>query len=194
MEENIKVLIVEDEFVIASDLKMLLESVKFKVVGIASNSKDATELYIKDRPDIILTDIQIKGDKTGLDLIIDLQKRSDFCASVIIISAYSENITIEKSLAISPVSYITKPFTPKQVITSVNIAKNIVLQRKIDLPTTRELEIIRLLSLGNSTKMIATQLNISYYTVETHRKNIIKKYDLSSSSELIALAVRKKWI
>lgn len=192
--ESIKVLIVEDEFVIASDLKMLLESANFQVVGVASNSIAATELYIENLPDIILTDIHLKGEKTGLDLILDLRKRSDYCSYVIVISAYTEAVTIEKALAISPVSYITKPFTPKQVITSVNIAKNMVLQRKIDLPTARELEIIRLLSLGNSVKLIGNQLNISHYTVETHIKNTKKRYGVNSSSELVTLAIRRTWI
>lgn len=130
--ESVKVLIVEDEFVIASDLRMLLEDANYQVVGVASRVADAKELYINNLPDIILIDIHIKGDKTGLDLILDLQKRSNYCSSVVVISAYSKTVIIEKVLAISPVAYITKPFTPKQVITSVDIAKEMTLQRRVD--------------------------------------------------------------
>lgn len=189
-----KALIIEDEFIIATDLKGILEEAGFHITGLASSYEMAEVLFNNDIPDVIFSDIYIKGDKTGIDFVLDVKKKHSPAPFVIVISAYSEAITIEKAMDTSPIAYITKPFTVKQVLASVNIAKQLIKKRKENFPSPREIEIISLLSQGNSSKIIAEKMSISYFTVETHRKNIMKKYNLHTSLELIALAFENKWL
>ena len=104
----------------------------------------------------------------------------------------------EKALSVHPESILIKPFNENQLIIAVkrllNGERNTPPNKLSDTPTRRELEIIQLIAKGFSTKQIAELLSISFETVQSHRKNLLSKFNLSSSAELICIAYANNWI
>ncbi len=189
----IKILIVEDEILLAKDIEQSLIIAGYQVIGIASNHKKAKQLLQIDTPDLILCDINLRSKMTGIELIIEIKKSQQ--VSVIFVTAYSDEETIELANQTNPVNYLTKPFNEKQLLTSVHLAvKEIEQKISLDMPSKRELSVINLLSKGYSSRKIAEELSISFNTVETHRKNILKRYHIKTSAELIYYATSQGWI
>jgi len=192
---QIKVLVIEDEIVIANNIRQILEKNNFHVTGVSSDFEKACKLYQQERPDIILSDIYLNESRSGIDAILEMNSKYGYDVPVIIISAYSDERTLNEACRINPVSYITKPFTPEQVITALSVAvKSLQLNEPLDVPTHRELEIINLLATGLASKQVAEKLSISFHTVESHRKNLLRKYNVNSTAELVFMAASRKWI
>jgi DNA-binding NarL/FixJ family response regulator len=188
-----KIFIVEDEIVVAKDIECILTvDNQFEVVDIATSYQMAKKKLCMARPDLILCDINLKGSKTGLDLMEEISQQCN--VPFIFITAYSDVETLEKAGKLGPHSYITKPFNEKQLLSSVNIALLANDNNEVSAPTDRELSVIKLLAKGLSSKQIAEVLCISSSTVETHRKNLIAKYGINKTAELVCLATAKGWV
>lgn len=185
-----KIFIVEDEIVVAKDLEYMLSSMDYDVMGIATSYEIAKSKLLTQKPDLILCDINLNGSKNGIDLMEEVQTK--YSIPFIFITAYSDIATIEKANRLKPVNYITKPFNEKQLLTSVCIA--LIKEQAQDTPTSRELSILNLLAKGKSSKQIAEDLCISFNTVESHRKKLMKKYNTKSSAELICISTMMGWI
>lgn len=104
----LKVMIIEDEPLIALNLKKILEKKGFEVTGHAGNFEDAHNLFYANKPDIVLSDIKLENDESGIEVVKQLKKMSDFC--VIYLTSYGDDAMIEKALSTNPAAYITKPF------------------------------------------------------------------------------------
>ena len=104
----LKVMIIEDEPLIALNLTKILEKKGFEVTGHAGNFEDAHTLFATNIPDIVLSDIKLENDESGIDVIQNLKRMSDFC--VIYLTSYGDDAMIEKALSTNPAAYITKPF------------------------------------------------------------------------------------
>lgn len=104
---NEKILIVEDERIVAEELKLRIKSMGYQVVGIASTGEKAVELARLHHPDLILMDIKLKGDLDGIDAarIIAAEAFIPF----IFLTANSDNATIQKAMLVRPVGYLLKP-------------------------------------------------------------------------------------
>jgi DNA-binding NarL/FixJ family response regulator len=185
-----RIFIVEDEIIVAKDLEHTLRRHGYDVVGVASSYEKALRKIPEQEIDLILCDVNLGGEKSGLDLMQEVQKLGPI--PFIIASAYSDQSTLQQAASLGPENYLTKPISEAQLLTSIRI----VLDRKVSqgIPTARELEIIREIAKGNNTKQIADVLSISHHTVETHRKNLLRKYNLQTSTELVGLAVSQNWI
>ena len=189
----IKILIVEDEILLAKDIEQSLILAGYQVVGIASNHKKAKQIIQMDVPNLILCDINLRSNKTGIELITEI--KNNYQVSVIYVTAYSDKETMKLANQTKPVNYLTKPFNEKQLLTSVHLAvQDMEKTKDHDLPSNRELSVIKLIAQGYASKQIAQELSISFNTVETHRKNLLKRYAIKTSAELIYLATSKKWI
>lgn len=189
----IKILIIEDEILLAKDIEQSLVSNGYIVVGIATNYKKAKQLLNSNTPDLILCDINLRSDKTGIELICELQNKYQF--QLIYLTAYSDEDTIKRASETNPDNYLTKPFNEKQLLTSINLSINSKDKiDTVDIPSKRELTIIFLLSKGYNSKKISEELNISISTVDTHRKNILRKNNFSTTAELIYHATKNGWI
>ncbi len=116
-----KVLIVEDELLVATDIEESLESLGYSVIGSVSTGKDAIESVNKMLPDIILMDIMLKGDMTGIEAATIIRKNHD--VPIIYLTANADIATIEKAKVSLPYGYIIKPFTEKDLQTNIEIAK-----------------------------------------------------------------------
>jgi DNA-binding NarL/FixJ family response regulator len=192
-----RILIIEDEIIVAKDISEVLESCGYRICGIANNAKSAMQLFKSRIPDMIICDINLGAGKSGVDLIRETQKIKK--VPVIYLTAYSDNNTVDNALDTSPASYITKPFTSEQLCIAVNrvfrsIEPNADSEMDLPKPTKREMEIIQLVADGMSSKKISKKLSISFETVQSHRKNLLNKYNISSSAELIAIAHKNGWL
>lgn len=179
-----KLLIIEDDAIIAKDLKMTLESAGFIVCGILNGSENIIEEIERLDPDIILSDIYIKNQNTGIEILKTIQEKEP--KPLIFISAYSTNDIIEHINGIKHDGFIVKPFTDAQVIATVKLVASKHNPNNLDLNLScREKEIMQLMINGLNTSEIASHLYISPHTVKSHRKNIYEKLEVTSISQLI---------
>jgi len=120
-----RILIVEDESLIADHLQQILEKAKYEIAGLASSADEAIE-FLKQDPDIdmALLDIRLKGKMDGIELAHLLE--SKFGTPYIYITAHSEESTMERLLYTHPSGYVLKPFKENQILAQLQIALNSV--------------------------------------------------------------------
>jgi CheY-like chemotaxis protein len=118
--EDFKILIVEDEFLVAADIKHNLESVGYDVVGIASTGKDAINNAGKLFPDIILMDITLKGDMDGIDAAQQIRNLYDI--PIVYLTGFFDDGIIERAKITQPYGYIVKPFTGTGLLSIIKMA------------------------------------------------------------------------
>jgi CheY-like chemotaxis protein len=116
----VRVLIVEDDAIVALDLRVLLESRGHLVVGIAHSAAQAIELGESTRPDIVLMDINLQGPGDGIQAA-DALSRHDGMA-VIFLTAYRDNTTLQRALATRPHGFVTKPFDADALQAAIDFA------------------------------------------------------------------------
>lgn len=120
MENKEKILIVEDEFIVANDLKMILKKGGYDVVGIASSAAQARTMITAKKPHWVLLDIILKGDETGIDLAWELIKcKTPF----LFISANTNQTTLEAVKKTQPYGFMVKPFREKDLLVMLDIAR-----------------------------------------------------------------------
>ncbi|UYP48486.1 Regulator of RpoS [Candidatus Lokiarchaeum ossiferum] len=104
-----KILIVEDEFITSKDLKEMLSEMGYQVIGIAVTGEEAIQKAKNDQPDLILMDIMLRGNMTGIEASKTINMTMDI--PIIFLTAYSDIKTFEKAKDTEPSSYIVKPVT-----------------------------------------------------------------------------------
>ena len=115
-----RILIVEDETVIAMEIESLLEQLGYEVAGHASRGEDAIDLAAQHHPDLILMDIRLKGEMDGItaaEKIFRLYK-----IPIVFLTAHSDPSTLERAMYLQPYGYLLKPFRKNDLYTSVEIA------------------------------------------------------------------------
>ncbi len=117
---NDKILIVEDELITAEDIKEILESQGYTVVDIVDNGLDAFDRASKYSPEIILMDINLKGNMTGTKAAEDIQ--SHFGIPIIFLTAYADEETLQNAKRANPYGYIIKPYEENDITTAVDLA------------------------------------------------------------------------
>jgi formate hydrogenlyase transcriptional activator len=115
-----KILIVEDEFIIASDLRMILEGAGYEIAGIAPSVAKALEIIKLKRPAWVFLDIYLSGTLTGIDLAKQLV---DMNIPFVYVSANSNQSILEAAKATKPYGFLVKPFREKDVLVTFDIAK-----------------------------------------------------------------------
>ena len=118
--KKISVLIVEDEIIVSKDLEYSLKSLGYNVVGCVATGVKAIELAKKSKPDIILLDIMLKGEMSGIDAAGIISKTLNI--PFIYLTAYSEENTIEEAKKTGPYGYIVKPFKEIDIKTAIEMA------------------------------------------------------------------------
>lgn len=161
-----KILIVEDEFIVARDLQMILERAGYAVAGIADSVKNARLLLENNRVDMVLLDIYLKGRLTGIDLAQELMTQH---IPFIYISANSNEKILEAAKSTSPYGFIVKPYREKDVLMGIDIARYRK-QHNLNMKVSSELFMqdfilnISMKSLGWQKKMLATASAFQPYT------------------------------
>jgi DNA-binding NarL/FixJ family response regulator len=188
---RIRVLIVEDEPVIAENISMYLDNNDFEVSGIAYDSEDANDQLEKNTPDAAILDINLGSVEDGIDIGKKILNR--FQIPFLFLTSYSDKNTLERAKNVKPSGYIVKPFNEKTLLASLEIAiSNHAADLNSNMPplqiekinkfllsplSEREFEIVRHIYEGSTNNQIAEKKFISVNTVKTHLKNIYLKLD-----------------
>lgn len=117
---KLKILIVEDELVIAEDLKEILEELGYEVCGIAISSREALALIDEKSPDLALLDIQIKGGKDGIELAAEINE--NYHLPFIMLTSHADIHTINRAKEVNPYGYLVKPFNEKEILAGIELA------------------------------------------------------------------------
>jgi len=141
MTERARILIVEDEQIVSEDLKEVLERNGYKVSGNVASGRAAIEAVRTGKPDLILMDINLNGDIDGIETTARIHEDSDI--PVIYLTSYTSEGYIENAKKTDPYGYITKPFDPQTVVTTIEIALN---KHSIDIQTRANLETYRFIA------------------------------------------------
>jgi len=113
-------LIVEDESIVAMDIESFITSLGYDVVATATNSEDAYNYALTYKPHVILMDISIKGDMDGIDTATKIIH--DINTTIVYITAFNDDATIERAIQTDPSAYLTKPFNRQELNASIKIA------------------------------------------------------------------------
>jgi DNA-binding NarL/FixJ family response regulator len=209
----ISILLADDHAVMRAGLRLLLERHQdLRVIAEAGNGRDAVALAESLKPDVAVIDI-------AMPLLNGIEATQRICAGeastqVVILSMHSDESYVLRALKAGARAYILKESAEDDLIRavrSVSAGKSFfspVISRLLlddyvrqaatkgvedsyDLLTSREKELLQLIAEGKTNKEIASLLNLSPFTVETHRANILQKLNLHSVPQLILYAVRK---
>ncbi len=132
---DIKVLIVEDEAIVAHEMGRAIEKIGFKVTAKASNFKEALASMDQEEPSIIIMDINLENsDKDGIEIAEYIQKVKQI--PVIFLTAYSDDETIQRAIAVNPVTYLIKPYNPEELKSNILIGVNQYKRRLVNIENT----------------------------------------------------------
>ena len=209
----IRIVLADDHTVVRKGLRLLLESVgHFEVVADAADGRQALALVDEHRPDVVVMDIAMPV-LNGIEAARQISAKVPQTA-IVFLSMHSDEAYVIKALKAGARAYLLKDSAENDLINAVKavnegksffspavskmLAEDYMRQMQehgvedsFELLTTREREILQLLAEGKSNKEVAGMLNLSLYTVETHRSNIFQKLNLHSTADLILYAVRK---
>jgi len=115
-----RILIVEDEAVVAENLEKVIADCGYDVVGRAASADDAVNAAIELKPDLILMDIVLLGEKNGIDASYEIKEKIDI--PIIFLTAYSNLDLIDRAKSVEPYAYIIKPFQDRQLFASIEMA------------------------------------------------------------------------
>lgn len=194
---SLRILIVEDEPVIAEDLAITLEKAGYVITGKAMTPSQALDMFVTRQPDLVFLDISLKGDMDGIDLAGILNEK--YGIPFVFLTSFSDKITLERAKLVMPYAYIVKPFRDRDLISALEIAWHRFQQQSqhkelsdehinsnLEEGLSRmEIRVLRLICKGKSNGEIADELFVSVNTVKTHLKNIYRKYGVGSRSKLI---------
>lgn len=190
------VLIIEDERLVAEYVSSVLHEAGYGPVTLASRKDEAIAFFEQNEVSLVISDINLYGVHEGPLLVRELLFLKP--VPVIYLTAYSEQQTLEDALLTEPAAYVLKPFTERQLLVAVKMALHSRTEsaedKSMQKPSGREAEIVHYLASGYKSKEIAEKLFISEHTVRTHRRNLLKKFDLKSTSEMVAMAIKFRWI
>jgi CheY-like chemotaxis protein len=115
-----RILIVEDDAIVALDLSVMLEARGHLVTGIAHTAQRAIELAEATHPDVVLMDINLQGSGDGIQAADALSRRDGL--AVVFLTAYRDSATLQRALATRPQGYVTKPFDAEALQTAIDFA------------------------------------------------------------------------
>jgi two-component system response regulator NreC len=207
------ILLADDHTVIRSGLRMVLEKQSdFQVVGEAGDGRQAVKMAEELNPDVVVMDIAMPN-LNGIDAAKQIVSQNSRVA-VVVLSMHSDESYVMRALKSGAKAYLLKDSAEADLIRAVRavvegksffspaVSRMLLedyvrqLQQRgaedsYELLSPREREILQLIAEGKTNKEIAAMLNLSLYTVETHRTHILQKLNLHSVPELILYAVRK---
>jgi DNA-binding NarL/FixJ family response regulator len=215
--KNLRILIADDHDIVRRGIKSLIESrPEWKVCDEAHSGREAVAKAEERKPDIVVLDISMP-ELNGLEAARRIRKVSPN-SEILILSVHYSDQLIKEILDAGVRGFIVKSDSDRDLIVALetlanhkpfftSMATEVMLtnfQRPTSVPapgemrtsrlTSREREIVQLLSEGKSSKEVASSLGISVKTAETHRANIMRKLEIHSVSELVRYAVRNQII
>src|SRR5580693_10354378 len=211
--EQIRILLADDHNSLREGMRLLLERQPgFIVVGEAADGRETLQLAEDQHPDVVIMDIAMPN-MNGIEATRRIVEKHPNIG-VVILSMHHDESYVIRSLKAGARAYLLKDAMKAELITAIHAVAegksffspriSRILQEdyvqalgrkgaddSYELLTDREREILQLVAEGKTNKEIANQLNLSLYTVDTHRTHILQKLNLHSVPEVILYAVRK---
>jgi two-component system response regulator NreC len=199
-------LLADDHTIVRQGLKLILSAhADLEVVGEAANGREAVDLADKLRPDIVLMDVQMP-ELNGIEATRKMVAANPR-VRILVLSMHKESVYVREILKAGARGYILKDAIDTELLNAVRSvargdgyispAVSSALNDKVrdsnnpvDMLTTREREVLLLIAEGKTNKEIATHLNLSVYTVDSHRGKIMEKLNLHSAGELVRFAMK----
>ncbi|CAM3843221.1 response regulator transcription factor [Cohnella lubricantis] len=209
----IKVMLVEDHTMVRLGIALLLKSIPgIRIVGECDNGRTAVQEAVRLNPDVILMDLSMQEGMTGFTAIEEAKKALPN-VRIVILTMYDGEGFVKQAASMGVEGYILKNGNSDDLQNAIFHAYqgNVYYRTSIDLEkiqrslrankgepenhlTPREQEIVRLTALGLGNREMAEQLYISIKTVENHKTNIMAKLEISSRKELIAYAIKNRYL
>lgn len=212
---KIKILLCDDHAMLRDGLKLVLQTDPlFEIVGEADNGQDAVSMVSSLKPDVIILDINIPV-LNGIEAAREIKKTNPD-VRILMLTMHEDESYIMDAFDSGVDGYIFKMSDMDEFLAAVravadgksyyheNVTKTIIANfakenrknvkepSKNNVITKREKEILNLIAEGNTSQEIAEKLFISYFTVGKHRKNIMHKFDLKNTTELIKFAIKTR--
>jgi two-component system, NarL family, response regulator NreC len=210
---TIRLLLADDHAVIRAGLRLVLERQRdFQVLGEAADGREAVAKAAELHPDVVVLDLAMPN-------LNGMEATRQICSAmpgvqIVVLSMHSDEEYVLRALKAGARAYVLKEAGEADLIAAIRavhagksffspaVSRMLVedyvrqlqdrdLEDSYELLTPREREILQLVAEGKSNKEIAQTLNLSVYTVETHRGNMMEKLNLHTVPELILYAVRK---
>lgn len=218
MAAKIKIHLADDHQVLLDGLSNLLQTVpNFEIAGTSTEGSTVYQDVLENKASIVVLDISMPG-KDGIAVLKEFKEKESAC-KIIILSSYDDLKIIREVMKLGAKGYLTKKCAGENIIEAIEAVNDnqeyfsdAVRQKIFDsfrekdpkinqnthtenqLLSPREIEIIKLIALEYSGTEISEKLYISTHTVETHRKNIMKKLNIKSTIGLVKYALKNNLI
>lgn len=136
---NTKILIVEDEIIIAADISMMLENLGYDVTGIIPRGEDALKSIESTRPDLVLMDIALKGNMNGIETALHIL--DNYQIPLIFLTANADDDTYNRAKAAQPYAFIAKPFRQADLSRTVELVLQKIAEEKSPIPSPASNEV-----------------------------------------------------
>ena len=117
-----RILVVEDEAIVAEDLRDLLEGLRYEVAAVVPSGREAIAKAVELRPDLVLMDIRLKGAMEGIEAAVKIREQTG--PPVVFLTAYADERTMERAKTACPYGYLTKPFDQRTLRATIEVALN----------------------------------------------------------------------
>lgn len=213
---KLKVLIADDHGVVRKGLRLLLEEYpELEVTGEAANGREAVKLATELSPDIVLMDVAMPL-LNGIEAAEQIRKMNSQIG-IIMLTMHADESYLLRALNAGVKGYLLKESAEDDLLRAVKavaqgrpffspaitqtlledymrVLKQEGLSDSFELLTAREKEVLQLLAEGKTNKEVAAMLEVSLYTVESHRNNLMQKLNLHNTAEIVLYAVRKNLV
>jgi two-component system, NarL family, response regulator NreC len=213
---KVKILIADDHGVVRKGLRLLLEQYpELEVVGEAANGREAVTMAENLSPQVVVLDIAMPV-LNGIEAAEQILK-VDSQVGVILLTMHADESYVLRALHAGVKGYLLKESAEEDLLSAIRcvargkpffskainevlledymrVLKQQGLSDTFDLLTVREKEVLQLLAEGRTNKEVATLLDVSPYTVESHRTNLMQKLNVHNTAELVLYAVRKRLV
>lgn len=202
--DKIKVLVVDDHPMVLEGMNNMLSRISFvSITGLTGGADEAMEHIKGDTPDIVITDISMPG-TSGVELTAKICKEYPG-VKIIAMSTFNERSLISQMVQQGASGYLLKNASREQIEEALLTVKENKLYMNLDLEwndqglqqmgktpllTSREKEVLSLIAEGFTNAQIAEKIFVSPYTVDSHRKNLLTKFEVSNTAGLIKLAAK----
>lgn len=203
----IKVFITDDHYMVIEGIHALLQNENgVEWVGHATNAASCLAFLQHQQPDVILMDINLP-DKSGIDLCKEVKEQYPQIF-ILGLSTFNQQSFIQKMMDHGASGYVLKNATSEELIDAIETvvlgktyfsheAAQVIIQNKDEnkpMITRREIEVLELISTGMTNAEIADKLFVSTSTIDTHRKNLLAKFEAKNVASLVRMAIEKKYI
>ena len=201
----IRILVVDDHQLIRVGIAtLLIPESDMKLVGEASNGREAIAKYRECRPDVTLMDLQMP-EMSGFDAIVAI--RDEFPdARIIVLTTYVGDVQAQRAMKTGAQGYVLKNLLHKELLESIRtvyrgrkamaaeVAADVAQHTGEELLTPKEIDVLRLIAAGNANKEIAAKLSVTEDTVKSRVKNILDKLGANDRTHAVTIGLKRGFI